>query len=89
MKDTFPGPYRIIGMLLLKLIYGPGYQRHWWSDPYSHVRGTETALTLLTVLWAAVLVVLLTDTVPLHAVIYLLAYPAALLLWTIIVRTRK
>ena len=27
--------------------------------------------------------------IPLHAVIYLLAYPAALLLWTVIVRTRK
>ena len=89
MKNSFPGIIGLIGAALLKLIYGPAYERRWWADPDSGVRGVEAALSLGAVLWVMILVLLFTDTVPLHALIYLVAFPAALAIWALVIRRRR
>lgn len=88
MKNPFPGLIGFIGAWLLKLIYGPAYGDRWYSPLYTAVRAVEAVLSVCTVLWVLVLVLLLTDAVPLHAALYLALYPAALALWSLLVRRK-
>ncbi len=89
MKNSFPGIIGLIGAALLKLIYGPAYERRWWADPDSGVRGVEAVLSFCAVLWVMLLVLLFTDTVPLHALIYIATFPTFLAIWLLLVRRKQ
>ncbi len=88
MKNSFPGIIGLIGAALLKLIYGPAYERRWWADPDSGVKGVEAVLSFCAVMWVMLLVLLFTDTVPLHALIYIAAFPTFLAVWLLLVRRK-
>lgn len=92
MRNSFPGPFRFLGQSILRFIYREDYKRKWCEDPYNRPTVTEMLLSLCTILWVISLIYLLFCKVEpgtLHCVIYIVAYPAVLAIWFLMVRKKQ